>query len=203
MGVALNRRGNDDTSTGMLRRVQAGDDKAWTQFANRCALTLEQWAQWQGLQLADAQDLSQNALLVVLSKINEFRRTGRGSLRAWLRAIAWRCLWSARGKSFPQLDPGLIEHYLKSEEQISQLEEHFDRLQQLQVLQEAMQSVRERVSDRTWEAFRLTAIDDTPGSEVSSVLGMSIDAVYSARLRVQRLISSEIRRRQNSQSVQN
>jgi RNA polymerase sigma factor (sigma-70 family) len=192
----------NDTSTGMINRVQAGDHQAWSQFANRCAVILEQWGLWKGLQPADAEDLSQDALLVVLSKINAFRHTGRGSLRAWLRAIAWRCLCQVRGRNAPQSDPELLEMYLRSEEQIMQLEEDFDRLQQMQLLSDAMQLIKQRVRDRTWEAFRLTAIEHLPGPEAAQQLQMHVDAVYAAKLRVQRLVSTEIRRRQNSRPTQ-
>ncbi|MEY2725562.1 MAG: hypothetical protein RLZZ458_1429 [Planctomycetota bacterium] len=190
-----------DTSTGMIGRVQAGDDRAWVEFANRCALILEQWGLWRGLQPADTQDLVQDGLLVVLSKISEFRHSGRGSLRAWLRAIAWRCLCQARTRNEPNPpDPELIDKYLRSEEQIMQLEEDFDRLQQLQQLSEAMQAVKGRVQSRTWDAFRLTALEHLPGPEVANQLQMHVTAVYAAKMRVQRLITVEIRRRQNAKS---
>jgi RNA polymerase sigma-70 factor (ECF subfamily) len=192
---------NIDTSLGMIHRVQSGDDVAWQEFAIRCASILEQWARWRGLQSADAEDIAQDGLLIVLARIRDFRHEGRGSLRAWLRAIAWRCVSQAR----PRAGTGsaadaheLQERYRRAEDHIAELEEHFDRLQQLDLLHQSMNAVRERVRPQTWEAFRLLMLEQLSGPDVAALLQMQPDAVYAAKARVQRLISAEIRRRQNN-----
>lgn len=186
-----------DTSLGMLRRVQSGDGQAWSDFAARTAFILNQWARWKRLQTADAEDLTHDALLVVLAKIQSFKHSGRGSFRAWLRAIAWRCLCEANARNENLSRPDLADRYRRTEDQIVELEEQFDRLQQLDLLHSCMQSVRQRVRPQTWEAFRLLAMECLSGATVAAQLDMQVDAVHAAKARVQRLISAEIRRRQN------
>lgn len=188
-----------DTSLGLLNRVRSGDDQAWIDFSNRCAAVLHQWARWNGLQLADAEDLTHEALLVVLAKIRDFRHAGRGSLRAWLRAIAWRCHRTSLARLDDVTDPEIIEKYRRSEYQIADLADQFDQLQQLDLLRECMSVVQQRVRPQSWEAFRLLAVEGIPGPAAAAQLHMQIEAVHAAKNRIQKLISTEIRRRQNSQ----
>lgn len=186
-----------DTSLGMLGRVQAGDDHAWTEFATRAASIVRHWARWKRLQVADAEDLTHDALLVVFSKIQNFKHSGRGSFRAWLRAIAWRCLCEAHSEKEDLARPELAERYREAEDQIAELDEEFDRLQQLDVLKSCMVTVQRRVQAQTWDAFRLVAIEGLSGPAAASQLSMQLDAVHAARGRVQKLIAIEMRRRRN------
>ena len=184
-----------DTSLGLLGRVRMGDDQAWTDLSVRCAQLLAQWAQWQGLQAADADDLTQEALLVVLAKIRRFRHRGRGSLRAWLRAIAWRCLCRARSHSDRVATPELLDQYRRTESEISEIEKEFDNLQRVELLRDCMQIVQQRVRTQTWEAFRLLSVEGVPGATAATRLNMHVEAVYAARKRVQKLIELTINRR--------
>lgn len=188
-----------DTSLGLLNRVRSGDDQAWIDFSNRCSAVLQQWSRWNGLQPADAEDLTHDALLVVLAKIRDFRHAGRGSLRAWLRAIAWRCQRTSLARLDDVTRPEIIEKYRRSEYQIADLEDQFDQLQQLDLLRECMKVVQQRVRPQSWEAFRLLAVEGIPGPAAAAQLQMQTEAVHAAKNRIQKLISAEIRRRQNSQ----
>jgi RNA polymerase sigma factor (sigma-70 family) len=181
----------------MLRRVQSGDDQAWAEFATRAASILRHWARWKRLQVADAEDLTHDALLVVISKIQSFKHSGRGSFRAWLRAIAWRCLCEAHSEKEDLSRPELTERYRRAEDQIAELEEEFDRLQQLDLLKSCMLAVQHRVQAQTWDAFRLLTLEGLSGPATATQLSMQLDAVHAAKARVQKLISAEIRRRRN------
>lgn len=189
-----------DTSLGLLNRVRSGDDQAWIDFSNRCAGILHRWARGNGLQLADAEDLTHESMLIVLKKIRDFRHSGRGSLRAWLRAIAWRCHRTSLARLDDVAHPEIIEKYRHLERQIADLEDQFDQLQQLDLLRECMQIVQQRVRPKSWEAFQLLAVEGVPGPTAAAQLHMRPEAIHAARNRVQKLISAEIRRRQNSKS---
>ncbi|MFM7837237.1 MAG: sigma-70 family RNA polymerase sigma factor, partial [Planctomycetaceae bacterium] len=64
-------------------------------------------------------------------------------------------------------------------------------------LERAMATVRQRVEAHTWQAFWSTAMDGLSGQDAGDALGMTADCVHSARARVQRLISREVRRINN------
>jgi RNA polymerase sigma-70 factor (ECF subfamily) len=56
----------------------------------------------------------------------------------------------------------------------------------------AMANVQPRVAGNTWEAFKLTAMEQLPPQEVADKLGMRVSQVYLAKHRVQKLIQEEI-----------
>jgi len=186
-----------DTSLGMLQRVQSGDDAAWREFAKRVAIVVTQWANWKRLQPADTEDLTHDTLLIVLSKIKDFKHCGRGSLRAWLRTIARRCFGRAQHSRNNVLRLELAERYQRTDDQIADLEEEFDRLQELDLLKSCMLSVQRRVRSQAWEAFQLLAVEGLSGQDAATKLNMRVDAVHAAKARVQKLITGELRRRDN------
>ncbi len=47
---------------------------------------------------------------------------------------------------------------------------------------------------RTWDAFRLTALEGLSGAEAAGRLGMKVAAVYVARSEVQKRLRDEVRR---------
>jgi RNA polymerase sigma-70 factor (ECF subfamily) len=68
------------------------------------------------------------------------------------------------------------------------LEEAFDE----ELLGLASARVRLRVAPKTWEAFRLSSLEQLPGTEVAERLGMKVAMVYIARSRVLKLLRSEL-----------
>jgi RNA polymerase sigma factor (sigma-70 family) len=189
-----------DTSLGLLARVQAGDTDAWETFSVRCRDVLVRWCQWKQVQPADAEDIYQNSMLVVVRKIRAFRHNGRGSFRAWLRAIAWRCWCDAAVGSPAEPLNELRQKFLLAQDDIAELEEEYERVRQAELMAEAMLLVRPRVRPKTWEAFCLTVLQNQSGNEVAAALHIPVYAVHSAKARVQRLISIEVRRLQHRPS---
>ena len=51
-----------------------------------------------------------------------------------------------------------------------------------------MAQVRPRVEPRTWDAFRLTALEGCAGATVADRLAMNITRVYTAKSEVKRMI---------------
>jgi RNA polymerase sigma-70 factor (ECF subfamily) len=54
--------------------------------------------------------------------------------------------------------------------------------------------VRRRVSARTWDAFRLTALEGLSGQAAVGRLDMKVARVYGARSEVKEMIREEIRK---------
>jgi RNA polymerase sigma-70 factor (ECF subfamily) len=178
----------------MIRRVQAGDAEAWNNFAQRCRQVVSDWCRWHDVQDADVDDLVQETMLVVMARMPDFRHVGRGSLRGWLRGIAWRCWCRAIADADPSRLNELRIRHRKSADDIAELEAAYEQLFELDCLQKAMAIVQGKVSATTWQAFQLTALEGVSGNDASEKLGLTPDAVYSSRARVQRLITIELRR---------
>jgi RNA polymerase sigma-70 factor (ECF subfamily) len=132
----------------------------------------------------------QEVFRVASSRLDKFRRERDGdSFRAWLRGITRNMLLAhfRRASRQPQASGG--------SRVLSQLEEVADPLgtdsskedppSELEALRRrSLELVRDQVTERTWRAFWLTAIEGHPPAEVAAGLGISPTAVRMAKSRV-------------------
>src|SRR5438270_675372 len=77
-----------ETSVSLLDRLAAapGDDD-WRRLCDLYQPLLRAWMARSGVPDVDADDLSQDVLLVVFREIGGFSRRGTGAFRGWLRSI--------------------------------------------------------------------------------------------------------------------
>jgi RNA polymerase sigma-70 factor (ECF subfamily) len=191
----------DDSQTsptllGRLRQTP-NDQTAWAAFVTRYGPQVLAWCRHWGVQDSDAQDVAQEVLLALARAMRDFEYDPAGSFRGWLRTVtrrAWlryqerhRRPGGGTGDSaiLAQLDAQQV-----GEDLLHHIEEECDR----ELLEHAMALVRLRVQPNTWEAFRLTALEELPGVEVAQRLGMPIGSVYVAKSNVRRMIQEEIAR---------
>ena len=171
------------------------DAAAWREFAQHYGRKVYQWCQRWGLQDADAQDVTQNVLVEVARQMRTFRYDPSKSFRGWLKTVAhgaW-CDWvqSGRKQGKGSGDSGVWELLAQVEARtdlLQRLEEQYD----CELLEEASARVRLRVEPRTWDAFRLLAVDGLSGAEAAQQLGMKIGAVFVAKSKVQKMLQQEM-----------
>ena len=192
MGVSLGSAALGDTSAGMIRRIQSGDGASWRQFHERCHAVISDWCRWNRVSEADAEDVLQETLLVVVSKIAGFRHLGRGSLRAWLRAIAWRCWSDAVARASRSQAEELNGQYELAVDEIAVLEAQYEQLRRMELMKQAMVIVRQRVRATTWQMFYRTALGDECGVKVAADMQLPLYVLYAARARVQRMQQQQV-----------
>lgn len=172
-------------------RVMPLDQQAWQDFVGIYGGHILNWARNWGLQEADAEDVAQATLVRIARKMQDFAYDPALSFRGWLRTLAhhaWRDL--ARSKR-----PILVDSERFLSEQCADdgladaLESAFDE----ELLHKAMASVQLRVEPRTWEAFRLCALEQLSGAEAAERLGMRLTSIYKARSNVQKMLHDEVR----------
>jgi RNA polymerase sigma-70 factor (ECF subfamily) len=185
------------TDVSLLLRVgrEPTDQAAWSAFVDRYAPKIYAWCRAWHLQEADAQDVTQIALFKLARQMQRFRYEPGGSFRGWLRTLtenSWRD-WQAdrrrdgaiRGEEdFAKL----IRDVNARDDLERRLEQEFD----LEVLELAQARVRVLISARTWEAYRLTAVEGVPGVEAAERLGMNVAAVFKAKSNVLRRLQDEV-----------
>jgi RNA polymerase sigma factor (sigma-70 family) len=186
------------TDTSLLVRLGRNplDETAWRDFVKRYGRRIYIWCrQWQ-LQEADAEDVTQNVLVILAEKMREFTYDPTGSFRAWLKTVTQHA-WSkyvasqqraGRGSGDSQVLP-LLQSLESRDDLAAKLEEEFDR----ELLELAMVRVARRVETHTWRAFQLLALEGVSGAEAAAQLSISVALVYVAKSRVQKLIQEEIR----------
>lgn len=174
-----------------------GDPGVWGEFVALYAPAVLRWCRGHGLQESDAEDVCQDVLVRFWRHAEKFRYDPSRRFRAYLRRIVLSAVadWSEsrRPDQLPQDDPA-IERLLHSvparHDLAARIEEAFD----MERFAIAMEEVRGRVNGRTWEAFRLLALEHETGAAVAARLDMTTNHVYVARFTVQKLIREAIER---------
>jgi RNA polymerase sigma factor (sigma-70 family) len=185
------------TSATLLARLRQvpPDQAAWADFAERYGRKIYGWCRQWNLQEADAQDVTQDVLVRLAEKMQDFNYDPTRSFRAWLKTIArhaWSDFLDSRHRAGVAGDSQMWERLQTveaREDLVERLKEEFDQ----ELLEEAMARVRSRVVPRTWRAFELMALEGRSGAETAKALGMKVAAVFIAKSRVQRHLQEELR----------
>jgi RNA polymerase sigma-70 factor (ECF subfamily) len=180
----------DRTRASLLVGLRENDPSAWRQFVRRYGPLLYRWCRAWNLQDADAQDVTQDVLVKLARRLRTFYYDPTQSFRAYLKTLAhyaW-CDLRAGLQEHPGATPDQLDSIPAREDLRRRLEEEFDP----ELLEQAMRSVRQRVEPQTWEAFRLTALENVSGADAAGRLNMKVTAVFKARSRVQQMLRDEL-----------
>jgi RNA polymerase sigma-70 factor (ECF subfamily) len=189
----------DDSSTslsllGRLRRTPT-DQEAWGQFVERYGRQVYAWCRQWGLQEADAEVVTQNVLADLARQMRTFEYQPSGRFRSWLRTIAhraWCDLLAGRKAATTGSGDSAVQDLLASVAAREDFLNHLDAECDREVLELAMNQVRQRVESTKWEAFRLTAQEGLAGAESAERLGLQVTAVFKAKSRMQQMIREEV-----------
>jgi RNA polymerase sigma-70 factor (ECF subfamily) len=168
----------------LVRLRDPRDAAAWREFVDLYAPLIYHHARQQGLQDADAVDLSQEVLTAVAGAVGRLEYDpSRGTFRSWLFTIVRHKLanWRRAQKHRPRGSGDSATH--RRLEQCPAAEGTEAEWQE-RVYAWACAQVRGDVSEATWQAFWRTAINGQPGKQVAADLGLTVAAVYHARSRV-------------------
>src|SRR5262245_20738016 len=84
-----------NASLTLLGRASSGSSEAWQQLDSLYRPFIAQWFRRQNILPADADDLTQDVLAVLVRDLTKFDHNGRtGAFRAWVRGV---CLNRAKG----------------------------------------------------------------------------------------------------------
>jgi RNA polymerase sigma factor (sigma-70 family) len=187
------------TSVTLLGRLRQDpkDQAAWNDFVGRYEPKILQWCRGWRLQETDAQDVTQAVLLKLSRLMATFAYDPSRSFRGWLKTIAhhaWRDLVAERKRagvgSGDSRMGELFENIQAGDDLVQHLEEEFQR----ELMDQAMELVRSRVAARTWDAFRLTALEGCSGAAAAAQLEMKVARVYVAKSEVKEMIRREVRK---------
>jgi RNA polymerase sigma factor (sigma-70 family) len=185
-----------DTSVTLLGRLSEfpPNQNAWKDFVAIYGFHLIQWCKRYGLQNADAEDVTQLTLLRLSRVMRNFDYNPQQSFRAWLRTVAHH-VW----QDFTKSKKNTILKNANSQQLLFTLEAEQDFTLSLEsayeeeMLKNSLDSVRLRVLPQTWEAFRLTTIDQIPSQEAAERLGVNLSTIYKAKSNVLKLLQEEMR----------
>ena len=172
-----------------LRRSPARQD--WDRLIELYTPLLYYWARRVGLQQADAADLVQDVLVVLVRKLPEWDYDPRKSFRNWLRTITlnrWReSVRRHKGDPVDPAAPVLAELPAPDDGNLLGEEEY-----RTQLVKRALELMRTTFQPATWQACWEVVVNGRPAQEVGRQFGLSLAAVYAAKSRVLRRLRQEL-----------
>jgi len=186
-----------ETSLSLLERLtDRPTDPDWQRLFDLYQPLLRSWALRAGLGDADADDLVQETLSVVVREVPRFQRGRAGAFRSWLRAILanrLRDFFRAR-HARPVATGGsdFLEKLDQLEAPDSELSQLWDREHDRHVAAKVMKIVQNDIEPATWQAFRRQVFDGVPAAAVAAELGLSYNAVLLAKSRVLKRLRAEL-----------
>jgi RNA polymerase sigma-70 factor (ECF subfamily) len=179
------------TSVSLLGRLrQPEDQEAWRRFVHLYSPLLYYWARGVKLPAADAADLVQEVLLVVVEKMPEFAYDPGRSFRGWLRTIALN-KWRQRCRRFTTAPP-LEDAELDALAQGNGTDFFAEQEYRQWLVRQALTIMQAEFEPTTWKACWEVVVEDRPAAEVAAELQVSLDVVYGAKSRVLRRLREEL-----------
>jgi len=185
------------TSATLLARLaqRDTDQEAWAELVRRYGPLIHGWCRRWRLQGADADEVTQAVLVKLADRMRGFRYDPSRSFRAYLKTLAryaWCDLLKARMRPGQGSGDTAVLRALEAVGAGDDLVRRFDEQLDRELLEEAQERVRQRVEPQTWEAFRLTAIEEMSGAEAAARLGLKVATVFKARSKVQKMLREEV-----------
>jgi RNA polymerase sigma factor (sigma-70 family) len=200
------------TQPSLLVRIRdANDHLAWHRFVEVYAPPLYQYGRRQGLQDADASDLTQEIFRRVVRAMGslDYNRQ-QGTFRGWLFTLTRNCyrnyLASAthRAKTDGKAIGGSGYHQLLDQipdsntaDTLADNSRLWDEQYEHHLLEVASANIRENFAPNTWQAFWQTAVVGKSPQEVACELEMSVGSVYVAKSRIVTRLKQEIEQLEN------
>ena len=170
------------------------DPQAWDEFAQRYQPIIRAWCLRWGSQPSDADDVAQQVLLRLLGAVRKYHYDPAHGFRGWLKTVtrnAWLDFVGSRRRT-PGQDGGRLASIADSHDAFADLEKQMEGAFEHEVLELAMRRVEQRVKPTTWEAFRLTHVENLSGAEAARRLNIPVSQVFVAKHRIVKLLKKEV-----------
>ena len=183
------------TPRSLIERLRHGShEDSWRIFHNLYAPLIFKWLSRLGLTTSDAEDATQEVLLVVVEELPRFEHNHRlGAFRRWLRTIVVnraRRVWRLRSKGAHATTIDTLS-LAATIDPNSDPDEHWEREHNVHVTHYLLQILEPEFRLSTWLAFRRQVVDGQKAATVATELGMSVDSVLAAKSRVLRRMRKE------------
>lgn len=172
---------------GIVERARSGDRAALEQLLEHIAPLVHRFGMHMCRHDADADDVLQDTLLLVMSHLNEFE--GRSSLSSWVFTLARSaCARKRRGlKNQPHASDEALRELLSAE---GTPEQQVGSQELKAALEQALASLR----DEQREVLLMRDMEGLSAPEVAQVLGLSVEAVKSRLHRARAALRSALAR---------
>jgi RNA polymerase sigma factor (sigma-70 family) len=197
----MSKNPDQDTPLTLMMRVQQhpADPRAWDEFVQKYHPMIRAWCLKWGAQPSDADDVAQQVLIKLLSAMRTYRYEPTITFRRWLKSVTHHAWIDFVRRPQTRQASSWLDSVADSTDALADLENQVEEAHEREVVELAMRRVEPRVKPRTWEAFRLTSIENRPGTEVAERLGMPVSHVFVHKHRVLKLLEAEVKSLQGEQ----
>lgn len=186
----------NQTSVSLIQRLKTpADAAAWARFDALYRPLLQSWLRRQAVADADADDLTQETLAVVMRRLPDFEHNGRqGAFRHWLRAILANCLKAFRRQGRDRAAGGdqFQEMAARLEDPRSELSRHWEQQHDRHLLAGLLEMLAGEFEPKTLLAFRRHVLEGLSPELTAGEAGLSVGAVYIAKSRILRRLREEL-----------
>ena len=182
------------TQPSLLVRIRdARDAASWRQFVEIYAPLIYGFARKQGMQDADAADVTQDVLRTVSQSIGEWSYDrARGTFRGWLFAVVHSRLADFQRRQQRHAAAVSAAASVAAASLNGESSAEWDRDYERQLFHAAARAVRGDFSESSWQAFWLAAVEGEPAQTIASQLNITPAAVYLAKARVMARIRQQV-----------
>jgi RNA polymerase sigma-70 factor (ECF subfamily) len=186
-----------ETSVSLLERLvgQPSNDD-WRRLVDLYQPLLRAWMARMSIPASDADDLSQDVLLVVFLEVAAFERRGKGAFRGWLRTIlVHRARDYFRARRYRPTATGDSDFSRRLDElqsPDSSLSQLWDRDHDEHVAASLLRRIQDDFAPVTWQAFQRYVLDGQPAAAVAQELGLSLNSVLLAKSRILKRVRREL-----------
>ena len=173
----------------ILRLPNQQDVEAWDEFTAIYQPLVYRLARVKGFQHADAQEVVQEVMVSVSRAVGRWQPDAeRGRFRDWLfcisRNLMINFLTRKKHKPLGSGDSGIEQLLYAQCESSGEQSQLYDLEYQREVFRTVAARVRKEVSDKSWQAFWRSSVENQPIEAVADQLGVSVGAVYISRSRI-------------------
>jgi RNA polymerase sigma-70 factor (ECF subfamily) len=182
------------TSFSLIGRLgDRADAEAWAHFVALYAPLVRAWVRPLCGQAADADDVIQEVLVVVVRRLPEFAHNRRmGAFRAWLKTVATNKLGDYLRSDARRLGGSSDLVLAQLADSSSELNREWDRQHAQHLAHALLQKIQHEFEPATWDAFRRVAMHGELTASVATALGMTANAVMIAKSRVLARLRQEL-----------
>jgi RNA polymerase sigma-70 factor (ECF subfamily) len=162
-------------------------DEGWAVFQARYQDVILGWCRRRQLSAEDAEDLTQEVLLKLFEALSRGAYDpAKGRFRSLLKAVVNNAIsdcWRRQQRRPEPIGVGGTS-FLERLGDLAGPESAAE-------LSGAIERVRDRLKETTWQAFAQTMIEGRPAAEVAAALGLTVGTVFKAKDRVKRMLEEE------------
>lgn len=182
------------THATLLARVAAGTDAAaWQEFCNRYATLIQGFAQRQGLQEADCDEVVQESLLALAKAMPNFEYDrSKGKFRSYLKTIVLHEIFRRSRQKHGEVLLGEVDDEVAQAAADSEIERVWEAQWRQYHIRQAMSVIEMEYNEKDRAAFEAYAVAGREAAEVAAELALSVDQVYQAKSRIMKRLSQII-----------